>query len=131
MFRVRSAHLRSLTIRARSQRGERSARCHLRGPRGPDDLRRTGGPNGLSIGTGRPSSPTAPQSQPRGSAVAVRQLLTKRLPWTRELAVAEADGVLKVRVSTERPELAVLTGVECGTLRDVVVESEVVKRAGG
>ena len=69
--------------------------------------------------------------QPRGSAVAVRQLLTKRLPWTRELAVAEADGVLKVRVSTERPELAVLTGVECGTLRDVVVESEVVKRAGG
>jgi len=69
--------------------------------------------------------------QPGGSAVAVRQLLTKRLPWTRELAVAEADGVLKVRVSTERPELAVLTGVECGTLRDVVVESEVVKRAGG
>jgi len=69
--------------------------------------------------------------EPRGSAVAVRQLLTKRLPWTRELAVAEADGVLKVRVSTGRPELAVLTGVECGTLRDVIVESEVVTRAGG
>ncbi len=66
-----------------------------------------------------------------GTAVAVRQLLTKRLPWTRELAVSEADGVLKVRVSTGRPELAVLTGVECGTLRDVVVESEAVKRAGG
>jgi len=69
--------------------------------------------------------------EPRGSAVAVRQLLTKRLPGTRELAVSEADGGLKVRVSTGRPELAVLTGVECGTLRDVVVESEVVKRAGG
>ena len=63
--------------------------------------------------------------EPRGSAVAVRQLLTKRLPWTRELAVAEAnDGALQVRVRTDRPELAVATGVECGTLRDIVVESE-------
>jgi len=69
--------------------------------------------------------------EPRGSAVAVRQLLTKRLPWTRELAVAEADGVLKVRVSTGRPELAVLTGAECGTLRNVVVESEAVTRGRG
>src|SRR5437773_9693128 len=69
--------------------------------------------------------------EPRGSAVAVRQLLAKRLPWTRELAVAEADGILKVRVSTGRPELAVLTGAECGTLRNVVVESEAVTRGRG
>jgi hypothetical protein len=69
--------------------------------------------------------------EPRGSAVAVRQLLTKRLPWTRELAVAEANGALTVRLCTGRPELAVLTGVECGTLRDVVVESEVVTRGSG
>jgi dihydroxyacetone kinase-like predicted kinase len=66
--------------------------------------------------------------EPRGSAVAVRQLLTKRLPWTRDLAVAESGGALKVRVRTGRPELAVVTGVECGTLRDIVVESDVLTR---
>ena len=34
--------------------------------------------------------------------------------------------MLNVRVRTGRPDLAVVTGTECGTLRNVTVESEVV-----
>ena len=69
--------------------------------------------------------------EPRGSPVALRQLLTKRLPWARDLAVARAGDLFRVHVRTGRPELAVATGVECGVLKDIVVESEDVRSVGG
>lgn len=62
---------------------------------------------------------------PCSSAIALRQWLTKSLPWTRELAVAGNEGVLKVHVRTSRPDLALAAGVECGWLRDILVEAEV------
>ncbi len=62
--------------------------------------------------------------EPCSSAAALRQWLTKALPWTRELAVAGDAGMLKVHLRTSRPDLALAAGVECGRLRDVLVEPE-------
>lgn len=66
---------------------------------------------------------------PCSGPVALRQWLTKALPWTRELAVGGDEGVLRVHVRTSRPDLALAAGVECGRLRDVVVKPEVATRA--
>jgi dihydroxyacetone kinase-like predicted kinase len=62
--------------------------------------------------------------EPRAGASALRNWLTKSLPWARELAVVGGDGVLKVHLRTGRPDLAVAACIEYGTLRDVV-ESDV------
>lgn len=67
--------------------------------------------------------------EPCSSAVALRQWLTKSLPWTRELAVAYDEGVLKVHLRTSRPDLALAAGGECGRLRDLLVEPEVTTHA--
>ena len=67
--------------------------------------------------------------EPCSSAVALRQWLTKALPWTRELAVAGDEGVLKVHVRTSRPDLALAAGVECGRVRDILVEPVVATHA--
>ena len=67
--------------------------------------------------------------EPCSSAVALRQWLTKTLPWTRDLAVAGDEGGLKVHVRTSRPDLAIAAGVECGRLRDVLVEPEAATHA--
>jgi dihydroxyacetone kinase-like predicted kinase len=63
--------------------------------------------------------------EPCSSAAALRQWLTKTLPWTRELAVAGDERTLSVHVRTSRPDLALGAGRECGRLRDVLVEPEV------
>ncbi|MGH2473313.1 MAG: hypothetical protein ACRDG6_13155, partial [Candidatus Limnocylindria bacterium] len=55
--------------------------------------------------------------EPCSSAVALRQWLTKALPWTRELQVAGGEVVLAVHVRTSRPDLALDAGRECGRLR--------------
>ncbi len=67
--------------------------------------------------------------EPCSSAVALRQWLTKALPWTRELAVTGDEGALKVHVRTSRPDLALAAGVECGRVRDILVEPAVTTHA--
>ena len=67
--------------------------------------------------------------EPCSSAVALRQWLTKSLPWTRDLAVTGHEGVVNVHVRTSRPDLALAAGGECGRLRDILIEPEATDRA--
>jgi len=60
--------------------------------------------------------------RPVSGVSAFRVWITKTLPWTSELVVAGDEEIIRVHLRTDRPDLALRAGLECGTVENVVVE---------
>ncbi|HEY8825851.1 MAG TPA: hypothetical protein VIP07_13350 [Candidatus Limnocylindria bacterium] len=63
-------------------------------------------------------------THPAATACALRQQLRKSLPWAHELLVVGDEDVLKVHVRTGRPDLALVIGLDCGAVDDIVLKAE-------
>lgn len=61
--------------------------------------------------------------RPVSGVSAFRVWITKTLPWTSELVVAGDEEIIRVHLRTDRPDLALRAGLECGTVDNVVVET--------
>ena len=62
--------------------------------------------------------------RPVTSPSGFRAWIAKRTPWARELLVVGDGDVIRAHLRTDRPDLALAAGLECGTVQDVVVELE-------
>ena len=61
--------------------------------------------------------------RPISGVCAFRVWITKTLPWASELIVAGDEEIIRVHLRTDRPDLALRAGLECGTVENVVVET--------
>ena len=65
--------------------------------------------------------------RPICSAPAYRTWLTRKLPWSDGVVVTQGEDIVRVLVQTDRPDLAVRAGLDCGPLEDIVINREAVR----
>ena len=58
------------------------------------------------------------------SAATLRTWLTKKLPRSAGLVVTQGEDNVRVIVETDRPDLALRAGLDCGPLEDLVINRE-------